>query len=201
MTILDHTEYDDQHFDRLQLPTGQLERVVFTGCTFTDCAFSEVRFKGCRFYECTFKRCNLGVAGVDNCTFVSTRFEQCKLIGINWTTAQWGSRAPRKIDFYNSDISYCVFNHLELPGLHIKGCTVHDADFAEVDLTGADCRETDFAETRFLQTNLTKADFTGARNYNISPLDNTLKGAKFALPEAASLLRHLEIVLVEPSVD
>lgn len=41
------------------------------------------------------------------------------------------------------------------------------------------------------------ANFIGARNYAIDPTQNTLKKAKFSLPEAMSLLRSLDIELID----
>jgi fluoroquinolone resistance protein len=197
MTVFDQPEYQDQKFSRVQAASARVEKVDFHNCTFTDCTLSEAQFNGCRFYECTFKKCDLSLIQVKNCAFVSTRFEDCKVIGVNWTDAVWEGKAPRKIDFLNANISYSTFIHVKLPGVQINGCTAQDVDFAEADLTGADCRDTDFSESRFLHTNLTKVDFMGARNYSISPALNTIKQAKFALPEAISLLRQMEIVLIE----
>jgi hypothetical protein len=44
---------------------------------------------------------------------------------------------------------------------------------------------------------LTAADFNDARNYAIDVKQNRLKKTKFALPEAVSLLKGLDIVLRE----
>jgi uncharacterized protein YjbI with pentapeptide repeats len=72
-----------------------------------------------------------------------------------------------------------------------------DVDFREVDLSGVDFTGTDLADSLFADTNLTEADLSKARNYTIEPVKNILKGAKFSLPEAMSLLFNLDIVLVE----
>jgi len=100
------------------------------------------------------------------------------------------------------DFTGCVLNYASFFGLRMKkrklvGCAALEVDFAEADFTDADCTGTDFQRSRFLHTNLTRADFTGARNYSISPLLNQIKQAKFSLPEAMSLLYNLEITLVE----
>jgi fluoroquinolone resistance protein len=52
-------------------------------------------------------------------------------------------------------------------------------------------------ESRFLHTNLTEANFTDASNYAIDVQQNTVKHAKFALPEAVNLLRCMDIELVD----
>jgi len=70
-------------------------------------------------------------------------------------------------------------------------------DFREADLAKTNFDGTDLSESLFLNTNLSKADFSGAKNYAISPEKNTLKGAKFSLPEAMSLLFNLDLVLMD----
>ena len=73
----------------------------------------------------------------------------------------------------------------------------HDVDFREADLLQGNFDGTDLSESLFFNTNLSKVDFAGSRNYAISPEKNTLKGAKFSLPEAMSLLFSLDIVLMD----
>jgi len=46
----------------------------------------------------------------------------------------------------------------------------------------------DFMHSSFNKTNLTSTDFTEAINYSIDPNNCNIKGAKFSLPEALSLL-------------
>jgi hypothetical protein len=47
----------------------------------------------------------------------------------------------------------------------------------------------------FSSTNLTKADLSTAKNYHIPPEQNILKGTRFSLPEAMSLLYSMDIIL------
>jgi len=76
-------------------------------------------------------------------------------------------------------------------------CIAHEVDFREVDLSQADFSNTDLVGSLFINTNLTGADFTHTRNYTINASLNTLKGTKFSLPEAMSLLHSLDIVLID----
>jgi uncharacterized protein YjbI with pentapeptide repeats len=73
-------------------------------------------------------------------------------------------------------------------------------DFSDANLEKADFRGTDLEKSIFRNTDISGANFVGAKNYYISPQYNRLKGAKFSLPEAMSLLYGLEIVL-EDEVD
>jgi len=129
----DGEEYVERKFADLTLTQEVVTAVTFEECTFADCNFSETQFKRCTFRDCVFRNCDLSLLDVDYSTIQRSKFEQCKLIGVN-------------------------------------GC-------------------------RFVQTNLTKADFRGARNYAIAANQNTLKEAKFSLPEAVVLLHGLDIIL------
>lgn len=76
-------------------------------------------------------------------------------------------------------------------------CIFDETDFAESDVSECNFRGSDFKGARFVDTNLQKADFQHAINYQIDPLTNKLKGAKFSLPEAIGMLTGLGIVIVD----
>src|SRR5258706_4703988 len=117
---------------------------------------------------------------------------------VNWVEAAWSKAALLdSIGFTGCDVSYSTFIGLELKKMLLTKCNAKNADFAEANLTGADLTHTDFVECRFLHTNLTEADFTFALNYAIDVTLNTVKKAKFSLPEAVNLLRCMNIVIVE----
>jgi fluoroquinolone resistance protein len=52
---------------------------------------------------------------------------------------------------------------------------------------------TRFSGSLFDNTNLFKANLKNCINYNINPLNNNIKKAKFSLPEALTLLDAFEI--------
>lgn len=128
--------------------------------------------------------------------FTSTRFENSKSIGINWTRANWSNPIIGKpLSFIQSSISHGTFIALNLKGIQIKDCAAVNVDFREADLSQSDFSRTDLSESLFSNTNLSEADLSQARNYNIDPGQNMLKGAKFSLPEAMSLLYNMDISL------
>jgi len=142
--------------------------------------------------------CNLSLADISGSAFPETRFEQSKLLGINWAVADWSSAGFAKLDgFFDCVLNHGIFIGLDLKGIQIKNCTVHEADFRGANLTQAVFSGTDLAKSLFHETNLSKADLSKARNYAINPENNTIKKAKFALPEAMSLLYQMDIVLKE----
>lgn len=177
-----------------------IESSSFYECSFQGCSFFESIFKNCRFVDCTFEECDLSLVQVPASVFLRTRFDSSKLIGIDWTRATWekaGLSAP--LSFYKCSLSHCTFIGLKLNKVQVVDCTAADVDFRETDLSGAIFRGTDLAKSLFGNTNLSESDLSGARNYTIAADKNTLKKAKFSLPEALSLLFDLDILLVEES--
>ncbi|MCC7447775.1 MAG: pentapeptide repeat-containing protein [Anaerolineae bacterium] len=190
-------EYTDHSFKRVNYVGKQIERRAFDTCTFNACAFTETTFSNCTFRTCTFRDCDLRLAKLPGSTFTDSRFEQSKLTGITWTTTNWATGGLfTPVHFTDCDISYNGFVGLDLKKIQMIRCVAKDADFAEADMTRANCTGTDFTGGRFLHTNLTEADFTDATGYAIVASLNTLKQAKFALPEAIRLLYGLDIVVV-----
>jgi uncharacterized protein YjbI with pentapeptide repeats len=122
---------------------------------------------------------------------VDSSFSGSKVIGLDWTKAQH----IEGISFDNCQLNYSNFRMLKLKKLKMTGCEAKEADFTEADLSAGDFSNTDFEKSIFFKTNLNAADFTGARNYYIDARVNTLKKAKFSLPEALSLLDGLGVVI------
>lgn|GEM_PF-34354 len=196
--IRSQTQYNDQTFKGLQLKGVQLVSAEFYECTFTDCAFIETVFQNCRLNHCTFQGCDLSLLQVPDCRFSATRFEDCKLLSVNWTEANWSTASlGDPLSFVKCILSHSTFIGLELKGIRVVECIARDVDFREAVLTQADFSGSELSESLFSQTNLTGADLSTARNYHIAPQQNTLKGAKFSLPEAMSLLYNLDIDLSE----
>jgi len=196
--IKSNSQYTDRYFEEINLNSARLYSSQFSGCTFDNCSFVEAVFQDCRFLGCKFKDCDFSLLQVPGSTFSGTHFEDCKLIGINWTHGNWGANLLQEPLSFNR----CVLNHSTFIGLGLKeiqinDCIASDVDFREADLSQADFGGTDLSESLFSQTDLSKADMSRARNYNISPEENTLKGAKFSLPEAMSLLFSLDIKLID----
>jgi fluoroquinolone resistance protein len=195
-------EYLDQTFQGLQISGSEVRGCTFSDCVFSRCNLSDIDFENCSFHNCDFRSCDLSLSRVNNCSFIACSFKDSKLVGINWTDAYWPKgRLLPTLSFESCLLNHSVFMGLALPKLHIVKCTARGVDFTEVDLIEADCRFTDFANSRFSNTNLSQANFTGATNYTIAAGSNKIKGAKFSLPEAMSLLYNLDIVLSEEGAD
>ncbi|MGD2077640.1 MAG: pentapeptide repeat-containing protein [Chloroflexota bacterium] len=196
--LANQTRYHDQRFQVLDLAGQRLAESEFHDCQFAGCNFAESIFQGCRFVGCTFEECDLSLIQIPGSIFLTCHFADSRVIGVDWTQADWsGVSLGQPIGFERCALSHSTFIGLRLVGLQIKGCVAADVDFREADLSKADFSDSDLSQSLFANTNLSQADFKTARNYQIAPEQNILKGARFALPEAMSLLFNMDIVLDE----
>lgn len=183
--------FTDKKFTGLSLTGITVSGKEFDGCAFEKCIFIECVFELCRFTDCTFSGCSVSAAKPYNSSFLDVSFRDSKIMGIDWTRA----KSIRFLSFERCDISFSNFSALRAPGLKMTGCIARETGFSDADLSKGNFRKTDFYGAVFSHTNLTGADFTGAFNYGIDITANNMKKALFSLPEAASLLRSLDIIL------
>ncbi|MCG6202356.1 pentapeptide repeat-containing protein [Psychromonas antarctica] len=191
-------EYLSQEFSDLHLSGDEISAIEFDGCTFKGCDFSEVIFKKCKFIDCHFNSCNLSLINVAYSQFLDVLFDNCKMIGIDWTRAHWPC-----FDLYASiKFDYCIINDCSFFGLNlseivIESCKVHCVDFRAANFSEASFRYSDLSNSLFNETDLSNTDFSEATNYTINIFNNKMKGAKFSRYEAISLLDSLGIELVD----
>ncbi|CAI6040155.1 pentapeptide repeat-containing protein [Cohnella sp. JJ-181] len=198
MAMFTEDEYYDETFNDLHLANEELSSVRFYDCTFRNCDFSEAELIGCKFSGCAFESCNLNFIKVTDSQFSGSSFVKSKVLGVNWSDADWPRTAGRGLLSFNQcAVSHSTFIGLRLPGCAITDCVAKNADFREADLTGVSFAGTDLSESLFGDTVLVGADFSRATGYAINPTQNRIQQAKFALPEATSLLYHMGIEIVE----
>jgi len=194
--ISSHNKYHEQVFRKVRLGKAQLDSSEFHACTFVKCDFTEAVLHNCRFVDCSFQDCDLSLVRIPGSVLIATRFEGCKMVGVDWTQADWESNLlGEPLSFERCALNHSTFIGLTLKDVHFKECIAKEVDFREADLAGADLSGAELEGSLFLKTNLSGADLRGARNYHISPGENTLAGARFALPEALALLYSLDIDL------
>lgn len=198
-TISSDKSYSGQISDQLQLGGAQIRSSEFFDCIFNGCSFVESVFKECRFINCTFTNCDLSLVQLPGSTFSGTTFQDSKCIGINWALAAWPEigQLGKPIRFKKCALNHSTFIGLRLVGIQVLGCVAVDVDFRDSHLSQVDFSGTDLSESLFSNTNLSKADLSKARNYRIDPVNNEIKGAKFSLPEAMSLLYCMDIDLTD----
>lgn len=187
------SSYYKEKFIGLTYTNQKIKNKEFENCIFEKCIFIECTFENCRFIDTNFFGCSISANKPYNSQFTNIVFKDSKIMGFDWTKA----RSVRLLTFECCDISYSNFSFLKLSNLKLVGCIAKEVSFNETDLTNGLFTKTDFLNSVFLNTNLTKADFRKAFNYGIDFNFNILKKAKFSLPEAASLLKSLDIMLEE----
>lgn len=194
----DKNEYLSETFVDKDYANSEITAREFDACTFQGCNFNEAVFSKCKFIDCHFIACNLSVAKVLQCRFADVEFRECKLIGIDWTKANWSSmviHSPLKM--YQCIISDSSFFGLALKEIVMEECRAHDVDFRNANMSDGNFTYTDFSNSLFGKTNLSGADFSEASHYTIDILKNELRGARFSRFEAVSLLEGLGIELVD----
>lgn len=192
------TEYYGDAFDASDRSKESIVGHQYDQCVFTNCRFTETVFKACAFQDCEFINCDLSLMKVADSVFSNNLIRDSKAVGINWAAIRVpGVKVHNPVEFTGSQINYSVFQGLDLRKVRMIDCQARDVSFEEADLSGANLGQSDFANAVFRRTNLEKADFTGAVNYGIDIRNNRVAGARFSLPEAVSLLAHLDIELVD----
>ncbi len=196
--ITNNKEYVDRIFDNITLISLDVFNSEFEECEFNDCDFSSTTFNRCKFLNCSFSRCNLSLAKVPNSRFFEVDFVECKLVGIDWTSAIWPSfHLNPEIRFSKCILNYSSFMALTLNELRLNSCKLHEVDLREGDFSGSSMTDCDFSNSLFMHTNLRDVDFTESYNFNIDVFENKISKAKFSRYEALSLLDSLEIELVD----
>ncbi|MFB2754094.1 pentapeptide repeat-containing protein [Shewanella xiamenensis] len=187
-----------QQFIALAESQSQWQDLEFEECEFQDCQFSDSTFRNCKFIDCRFVGCNLSLLKVPLSQFNGVSFEECKLVGIDWTRAAWprlSFAAP--FSFRTCILNDCSFMGLKLDEMVLEGCKAQDVDFREGKFNRANFSYSDFRHSLFGRTELMEADFSEATDYDIDIFNNKIKGAKFSRDEAIRLLNGLDITLVD----
>jgi fluoroquinolone resistance protein len=183
--------YYKETFTRETCLKESFKAIEFEECRFIGCSFIECKFQKWKFIESTFSECILSAVIPMENRFRDVKFSKCKVIGIDWTKTDELS----DLDFSDCQINFSNFSMLILPKTRIVRCEAKEVDFTETDLSNGDFQNTDFEKSRFFKTNLFGANFKGAVNYYIDIKNNSIKKARFSLPEALSLLNSLDIII------
>ena len=182
--FIDET-YTDKDYSTIRLKAGE-----YDNCSFSGCDFSNTHLSNCTFLECTFTDCNFTNAKFGGTTFNEFSFEDCKLLGADFSVC---NDFMLQLRFRESALDLASFVGLKLDNTHFDRCPLKEADFTEAILTGAHFEDCDLDRTTFDQTNLEKANLTTARNFQIDPEKNKLKGAKFSKENLGGLLGKYKI--------
>lgn len=148
--------------------------------------------RNAKFCEVVFVGCNVSRAKVEGCRLHGVQFEECKLEGIEFFKLD---KMFFSVSFKSCLLRYCNFSDLNMKNTTFCKSKLMENHFTHTCLTGADFTDVDLAGTHFHHCDLSRANFATATQYGIDPQTNTIKEARFSLPEAMSLLKGFEIVL------
>ena len=170
--LLGHTEFDEFRF--------------------VSCDFSGADFSRLRFTDCLFERCNLAGVGLAGTALQNVAFEECKLLGLQFTACRdmlFG------VHFDQCQLRYASFAARQMPATRFVSCSLDEADFADADLTEAVFQDCSLAEAVFQNTQLTGADFTSATGFVIDPETNNIRKARFTLHGLLGVVAKYELVV------
>jgi uncharacterized protein YjbI with pentapeptide repeats len=120
----------------------------------------------------------------------NTKFENCKILGINFSEAMQLTFSP---EFEECLISNCSFSNLKMPKTKFENCKIVSTDFNDSNLIECNFENATFEDTHFSNCNLNKASFIRAKNYTIDPTENQMKKAKFSFPDVITLLDKFDL--------
>lgn len=166
----------------------------FEACRFKHSLFNEADLTETVFRDVLFEECQWVMTGVDHATLGDVRFESCKIMGVNFSSC---NDFGFSVDYRESVLDSLVFSRQGLRKTLFRDCRIVRTDFSDCDLRDADFNGTRFEEVVFSGCNLEKADFREAAGYEIDPMENRIRRARFRLPEAYSFLGFLGIEIVE----
>lgn len=185
-------QYEDQTFVKEDF-SGKLWRgATFQRCIFQGCDLSEVNLEGAGIIECRFEKCNLSLLKMEGCRCQNIIFAHSKILGVNFSLCQ---SKIFLVNFEECQLRMCDFSFLPMDKTSFGESQIIQSQFLESKLKGANFSGCDLQETSFRNCQLQKSDFRDARNYQLDPSNNQVKGAKFSFPEALGLLDCFEITV------
>ena len=185
--------YEWEIFTDINCDNHDIHNTEFQDCQFIASSFIETQFINCSFTNCLIKKSNLSLLSVHQSSFSTTRFEESKCIGINWTKVH--TKPSIQLYFKKCDIGHSSFVGLNCKQSQFIQCRAFETNFSETTLQNASFKGCNLEGSLFNNSDLTRCDFTEATNYHINSKTNVLTKAKFSLPEAMSLLETLDIIL------
>ncbi len=178
--MIQDTIFNEKNFADLLKPSP----MEFEDCEFHGINFTAIDLKRSLFEDCKLTHCNLAGQDLLGANFRDVQFAGCKLMGINWATL---SRLEN-CNFSDCKLDLSSFQGRKLKRLRCINCSLKETDFSEAELTEADFSGSILSAASFVRADLSKANLRSAKGYFIDPSFTKIKGAKFSLPEALTLL-------------
>ena len=183
-------KYDDIEIEGENLSSINLSEKFFYKCTFRGCNFTQTLLNDTDFDSCAFIDCNFTNSLIKQAKLNDISFSKCKLMGLNFYEC---SQFSFNLSFSGCSIHICNFTDLKMKGSEFIDCKIIDSSFQETFLEGVSFEGSSFKNTLFHNTNLGRASFCNAHGYNIDPLVNNIRKAKFSIPDVLNLLSGFDI--------
>ena len=176
----------------------ELIEADFQGCTFVSADLHETLIRSSRFVECRFERCDLSLWHPVDSTFGGSRFEDCRMLGIDWTLAVW-PRVPLydPNTFVRCDMSMGTFANLDLVEVTFEECRLREVSYRETRLSRGRFDNSDCLGADFFGADLTGAGLVGVDGLAVDPRVTRLEGATVDGATGAAILNLLGINLAE----
>ena len=162
--------------------------------SFNNCNFFEIDLADMLFIDCEFIDCNLSMACVDRTAFRNVKFNNSKLLGVNFEQC---NNFAFEVSFTNCGLNNVSFYGLKLKKTIFTDCALVETDFGGSDLSNAKFIRCNLMGAIFDGTNLEKADFSLSYNYVINPEHNNIAKAIFSSSGLSGLLMQYNIKIVD----
>ncbi|MBI1182728.1 pentapeptide repeat-containing protein [bacterium] len=188
-----NTYFYEEQFKQIDVKKG-LTKGSYEACQFLNCTLPTTNLEHYEFVDCEFVDCDLSSSLITHTAFKNVQFVGCKLMGLHFDTC---NSFLLEMHFEKCHLQMSIFYNLKLKGSRFIDCMLQQADFSEADLSGADFAGSQLQDAVFDHSNLEKSNFAGAIDYQINPVNNKLKGARFSKDGLQGLLTGLGIVVLD----
>lgn len=180
----------DQKFEKVDFVLSSPVKADYDSCHFSYCNFSGLDLAGFSFSDCTFEHCDLSNITLRQTGLKEVQFLHCKMVGVDFSACE---PFLLQMAFTDTRLDLCSFFKLKLPKTRFVRCSLQEADFAEAELVNAVFDECIMTAAVFDHTNLQSADLRTAVGYQIHPLNNNIRKARFSVAGLAGLLAGFDI--------
>lgn len=174
--------FEDETFEDIKTP---LEKGNYEYCTFINCDLNKVDLSHINFIDCEFTSCNLSNCPVGNTSFKNVRFDQCKLLGIDFFNA---NAFLFQVHVNESSLDFSSFYDMDLRKSSFDNCSLNTVDFTNANLEKIALTNCNLVHALFDKTNLSRANLSGSTNFVIDPSINNISEAIFDRESLLGLL-------------
>lgn len=162
--------------------TGYYPYTEIINSKFTSCIFQDVTFQGLDIENTILNLSNLSNLFLGERSFHKILFENCTLVGINFTESYL-----ENITFKNCNLSYSNFSKANLKNVYFENCNLKESSFNEAKWKNLKFNESDLTETEFYKTTMKDIDLSTCTIKNIKIEINNLKGLQVSYEQALGL--------------